>query len=203
MTQRIMKSYLFAGIGIVISIWAIGSVARADNGLAAPNRVARAEALARMRVTQSSPSETPFFMSGLNQLKEQGIDVGPLCIQLSGGCMTRGQLAYRESEYYSVGGLREMPKAGLYTSLIEARFPTRYAHEQFAGVARRNGVDELALLQAVEFQERLQHAYVRAFAAKHPNRPATEIQGIRYSYEWAVMDNGEIAEIGRAVGDGD
>jgi hypothetical protein len=176
---------------------ALPSAAFADS-LSAPNRVAGSEALAEMKLDQGNV-ETAAFESGLAKLRATGVLVGPLCIELRNGCFTQRELAYHSSEYYLAGGF-ELPKAGLYTSAWDSRFPQQAMSERFRSVARANGVDELILFNAITFKERLERAYLRSYSKSHPNTPPREFGGSLTTYSWSVDEDGHVVETSATSG---
>src|SRR5271170_6991365 len=97
--------------------------AQAAAPLARPNRAAREEALREIRAAEDGKAEEKILTHRLAGLKSHGFFPGPLCIEVAGHCATQRELGYHSSEYYQIEGVGMIPKAGLYTSVAEARFP--------------------------------------------------------------------------------
>ena len=168
-------------IAAVLLVSSFSAGAALADGLSTPNRAAGSEALAEMKLDQGLV-ETAAFEAGLAKLRSAGVLVGPLCIELKNGCFTQRELAYRSSEYYVAGGF-ELPRAGLYASAWDTRFPQQAGAERFKAVVRANGVDELLLFHALEYRERLEHAYLRSYAKTHSTQTS-----------WQIDEDGHLGE---------
>ena len=171
--------------------------------LAVKNRVARRAALAEMQRLQDNPYETPYFKVTLAKLARLGAQAGPLCLQLKKGCYTQRQLGYRSSEYYALGELKNLPKAGIYTSIWEARFPSTERNALVNQVAEANGVSPLTIMYAIELNEKLGIAYLAHYRNTHPNRPTKKSGNTECSYSWQISEDAQIAEHEACYGDGD
>lgn len=191
------KQFVF----VVATVSVLSQAQGAD--LTAANKAARAEALDEIELSADSPIEARYLDVVLAKFKRMGLVPGPLCIEMKGKCYTQRELGYRSSEYYSIGELRNLPKAGLYTSVWQARFPTSEANQKIARVSEETGINQLVLVQAIELKEKLELSYLAAYEKKHPSRPRRDEGDYTYDYSWKVSVDGEVVESEAIYGNGD
>lgn len=161
------------------------------------NRAATAEALDEM-ARKRGKLEAEHFAAQLERFAAEGVRPGPLCLEMTvkgearPRCVTQRQLGYQSSEYYEVAGL-EIPKMGYLSGVMRERFADQRAVEQFRAMGVSAGVQELVLLNALPFQERLARAYVQTYERSHPLPAAGEdARGYYVSHEWRVDQDGQI-----------
>jgi hypothetical protein len=189
---------------MTVAIVLLASQFAQATSLSQANAEARNLALQELTQSQRAADETPALKAKLGKLARAHIQPGPFCIQLEKSCYTQRQLGYRSSEYYSFGEFKEIPKAGIYTSIYETRFGNSSSdHANFLAVATQNNVSESALMLALEPKERLSTAFLRSYTKSHPNKPTHQSDNILYSYEWEINLDGEIIETEHRIGNGD
>jgi hypothetical protein len=128
---------------------------------------------------------------------------GPFCIEIAGECRTQRELGYRTSEYYEIDGVGLMMKAGIYTSIAEARFPND-SYVKAGAWCEAHKVSLLTLFYAIEAKERLGFAYLAAYKRAHPNRANFDDRyGLHHSFYWDIDQDGHVVEAESVWGDGD
>lgn len=177
--------------------------ASAADSLSTANRQARMEALRTLQNSTSSHFEGMYLAELVAKYQKMGIEPGPFCIQLRSGCLTQRKLGYRSNEYFDLGEIKNISKAGIYTSVSEARLPSSALNTKFDQVAQANNVNPLTLLLAIDVKEKLELAYLAEYTSKHPNTPTKQQGDLVSTYSWAIDEDGNIVERVSTVGSGD
>jgi hypothetical protein len=185
----------------LVALISMPFAARADVSLGA-HRAALKQALEEVARGPHGAVEAASLRLTLAKFAALGVRPGPLSIELAGVAKTREELGYRPSESFDLGPLRGIAKAGIYTSIAQARLPDANANARFRA-AIPAGVDPLAVLLSLEVKERLETAYLASFTRTHA-LPAPRRDGsLDCSSHWEIDGQGCLVAVEACYGQGD